>query len=75
MIVSVNEQVSGHKVVVTEAPPAGSGQRQATCQCGWHSSQGHTEQVMPQIRSHLDAAVGSRPDAAVRSKPKQRRYR
>jgi hypothetical protein len=73
MIISVNEQVSGHKVVVTEAPPAGSGQRQASCQCGWRSPQGRTEQVMPAIRTHLDAAVGSRPDAAVRSKP--RRYR
>jgi hypothetical protein len=68
MIVSVNEQVSGHKVVVTEAPPAGSGRRQASCQCGWRSPQGRTEQVMPQIRSHLDAAVGSRVDPAVRSK-------
>jgi hypothetical protein len=34
MIISVNEQVTGHKVVVTEAPPAGSGHRQASCQCG-----------------------------------------
>jgi hypothetical protein len=59
MIVSVNEQVSGHKVVVTEAPPAGSGQRQASCQCGWRSPAGRTEQVMPAIRTHLDAAVGS----------------
>lgn len=73
MIVAVNEQVSGHKVVVTEALPAGSGQRQASCQCGWRSSPGRTEQVMPQIRTHLDAAVGSRPDAAV--VPKRRRYR
>jgi hypothetical protein len=60
MIVSVNEQVSGHKVVVTEAPPAGSGQRHASCQCGWRSPQGRTEQVMPAIRTHLDAAVASR---------------
>jgi hypothetical protein len=68
MIVSINEQISGHKVVVTEAPPAGGGQRQASCQCGWRSPQGRTEQVMPEIRTHLDAAVGSRPDPAVRSK-------
>jgi hypothetical protein len=73
MIVSVNEQVSGHKVVVTEASPAGSGQRHASCQCGWKSPQGRTEQVMPAIRTHLDTAVRARPDPAVRAKP--RRYR
>jgi hypothetical protein len=60
MIISVNEQVTGHKVVVTEAPPAGSRHRQASCQCGWRSPQGRIEQVMPQIRTHLDAAVASR---------------
>ena len=60
MIISVNEQVTGHKVVVTKAPPAGSGHRQASCQCGWRSPQGRTEQVMPQIRTHLEAAVASR---------------
>jgi hypothetical protein len=74
MIVSVNEQVSGHKVVVTEAPPAGSGHRQSSCQCGWTSPPGRTEQVMPQIRTHLDAAVASRPDAAA-VRPQRRRYR
>jgi hypothetical protein len=73
MIVAVNEQVSGHKVVVTEAPPVDSGQRQASCQCGWSSPQGRTEQVMPQVRTHLDAAVRARPERAVR--PKRRRYR
>jgi hypothetical protein len=73
MIVSVNEQVSGHKVVVTQAPPPSSGQRQASCQCGWTSPQGSTEQIMPQIRTHLDAIVGSRPGPAVRAK--RRRYR
>jgi hypothetical protein len=60
MVVSVNEQVTGHKVVVIEAPPAGSRQRQASCQCGWRSPQDRTEQVMPQIRAHLDAAVTAR---------------
>jgi hypothetical protein len=59
MIISVNEQVTGHKVVVTEAPAASGGQRWASCQCGWRSPQGRTEQVMPQIRTHLDAAVRS----------------
>jgi hypothetical protein len=60
MIVSVNEQVTGHKMVITEAPVAGGGQRQASCQCGWTSPQGRTEQVMPQVRTHLDAAVRSK---------------
>jgi hypothetical protein len=72
MTVSVNEQVSGHKVVVNEAPPAGSGHRQASCQCGWSSPPGRTEQVMPQIRTHLETAVCSRPDAAVRSKHRRK---
>jgi hypothetical protein len=71
MIISVNQQVSGHKVVVTETPPAGSGQRQASCQCGWRSPQGHTEQVMPAIRTHLDAAVAAKPRASGR--PSQRK--
>jgi hypothetical protein len=66
MIISVNEQVSGHKVVVTEAPVAGGGQRQASCQCGWRSPQGRTEQVMPAIRTHLDAAVAANPRASGR---------
>ena len=70
MIVSVNEQVSGHKVVVTETP-AGGGQRQASCQCGWRSPQGRTEQVMPAIRTHLDAAVAAKPRASGR--PSQRK--
>ena len=71
MIISVNEQVSGHKVVVTEAPPTGSGQRQASCQCGWRSPPGHTEQVMPTIRTHLDAAVAAKPQSGGR--PSQRK--
>jgi hypothetical protein len=64
MSISVNEQVSGHKVVVTQ-PPDGGGSRQASCQCGWRSPPGRTEQVMPAIRSHLDAAVAARPQAAA----------
>jgi hypothetical protein len=71
VIVSVNEQVSGHKVVVTEAPPEGSGQRQASCQCGWKSPPGRTEQVMPAIRTHLDAAVAARTTGSGR--PSQRK--
>jgi hypothetical protein len=57
MTISVNEQVSGHKVTVTAVPPAGSGRRSASCQCGWRSPTGRTEQVMPEIRAHLDSAV------------------
>jgi hypothetical protein len=57
MIISVNEQVAGHKVVVTDAPPAESGRRQASCECGWGTRAGNTEQVMPEIRTHLEAAL------------------
>ena len=57
MTVSVNEQVAGHKVIVKAAPPADSARRQASCECGWKSSIGHTEQVMPEIRSHLESAL------------------
>jgi hypothetical protein len=60
MIISVNEQVAGHKVVVTAAPTAGSGRRRASCECGWGSRVGNTEQVMPEIRTHLDVAVRAR---------------
>jgi hypothetical protein len=57
MTISVNEQVAGHKVIVRPAPPAGSGRRSASCECGWRSQTGRTEQVMPEIRTHLDSAV------------------
>jgi hypothetical protein len=57
MTISVNEQVAGHKVTVRAAPPAGSGQRSASCECGWRSRTGSTEQVMPEIRTHLDSVV------------------
>jgi len=56
-IISVNEQVAGHKVTVRPAPPAGSGRRSASCECGWKSRTGSTEQVMPEIRTHLDSAT------------------
>ena len=59
MTISVNEQVAGHKVTVRPAAPAQGGQRRASCQCGWTSPIGSTEQVMPEIRSHLDAAVAA----------------
>jgi len=57
MTISVNEQVAGHKVTVRPAPPAGSGRRSASCECGWKSRTGSTEQVMPEIRTHLDSAT------------------
>jgi hypothetical protein len=37
MTISVNEQVAGHKVTVRSAVRTKSGQRQASCQCGWES--------------------------------------
>ena len=42
MTISVNEQVTGHKVTVRSAAPTRSGQRHASCQCGWTSSIGST---------------------------------
>ena len=49
MIVSINEQVAGHKVTVRRAGQATSGHRRASCECGWESRIGRTEQVMPEI--------------------------
>ena len=57
MTICVNEQVAGHKVTVRSAGRAELGQRQASCECGWESGIGTTEQVMPEIRTHLDGAV------------------
>jgi hypothetical protein len=57
--ISVNEQVTGHKVTVTPAARADSGQRHASCECGWQSRIGSTEQVMPEIRTHLEAALAA----------------
>ena len=59
MTISVNEQVTGHKVTVAPAARAQSGQRRASCQCGWQSGIGSTEQVMPEIRTHLEAALAA----------------
>jgi hypothetical protein len=59
MTISVNEQVSGHKVTVAPAARADSGQRRAGCECGWQSRIGSTEQVMPQIRTHLETALAA----------------
>jgi predicted small metal-binding protein len=57
--ISVNEQVTGHKVTVRPAALADRGQRHAGCQCGWQSRIGSTEQVMPEIRTHLEAALAA----------------
>jgi hypothetical protein len=57
MTISVNEQVAGHKVTVRPAARLRSSQRHANCECGWQSRIGTTEQVMPQIRTHLEAAL------------------
>jgi hypothetical protein len=56
MTISVNEQVAGHKVTVRAAGRTKGGQRRARCACGWDSGIGSTEQVMPEIRAHLEAA-------------------
>ena len=59
MTISVNEQVAGHKVTVRAAGRAERGQRRARCACGWESRIGSTEQVMPEIRTHLEAALAA----------------
>jgi hypothetical protein len=59
MTISVNEQVAGHKVTVRSAARTKSGQRRASCECGWESRIGSTEQVMPEIRTHLETALAA----------------
>jgi hypothetical protein len=59
MTISVNEQVAGHKVTVAPAGRAKRGRRRASCECGWESGVGSTEQVMPEIRTHLEAALAA----------------
>jgi hypothetical protein len=76
MTISVNEQVAGHKVTVRPAAPTDSGQRHASCQCGWNSRTGSTEQVMPEIRTHLDTALrATKPRAGQPTKPQSRIFR
>jgi hypothetical protein len=74
--ISVNKQVAGHKVTVRPAAEPQSGQRHASCECGWQSRIGSTEQVMPEIRTHLDAAVAAA-QSPVRppTKPGSRTFR
>ena len=59
MTISVNGQVAGHKVTVRLAGRPEGGQRRARCACGWESRIGSTEQVMPEIRTHLEAALAA----------------
>jgi hypothetical protein len=76
MTISVNEQVAGHKVTVSPAGRAERGHRRASCQCGWASRIGRTEQVMPEIRTHLDAALAARqPRGGPPTKPGSRSFR
>jgi hypothetical protein len=57
--ISVNEQVAGHKITVRLAAGTKASQHRASCECGWKSRIGSTEQVMPEIRTHLDAALAA----------------
>jgi hypothetical protein len=67
---SVNEQVAEHRVTVRPAARAEGGQRHAGCECGWQSRIGSTEQVMPEIRTHLEAALAAaQPARRPSSKP------
>jgi hypothetical protein len=76
MTISVNEQVAGHKVTVRSAGRAASGQRRASCECGWTSRIGSTEQVMPEIRIHLEAALAaSQRPVGPPTKPGSRSFR
>jgi hypothetical protein len=74
--ISVNEQVAGHKVTVRPAARAARGHRRASCQCGWQARIGSTEQVMPQIRTHLEAALAAtQPPVGPPTKPGSRSFR
>jgi hypothetical protein len=74
--ISVNQQVAGHKVTVKPAAPADSGQRLASCECGWESRLGSTEEVMPEIRTHLDTAVAAtQPPAGQPTEPRSQVFR
>jgi hypothetical protein len=74
--ISVNEQVAGHKVTIRPAARTQSGQRRASCECGWESRIGSTEQVMPEIRTHLDVALAAAPPPVrLPTKPGSRTFR
>jgi hypothetical protein len=74
--ISVNEQVAGHKVTVRSVARFERGQRRASCECGWQSRTGSTEQVMPEIRTHLEAALSApQPPVGPPPKPGSRSFR
>jgi hypothetical protein len=76
MTISVNEQVAGHKVTVRSAARIKSGQRHASCQCGWESCTGSTEQVLPEIRTHLERALAATQGRVGQpTKPSSRMFR
>jgi hypothetical protein len=76
MTISVNEQVAGHKVTIRPAPRTNTNQRYASCECGWESRIGSTEQVTPEIRTHLDAVLAaSQPRMGQPTKPRSRSVR
>jgi hypothetical protein len=74
--ISVNEQVAGHKITVRVAGRANSSQRRASCECGWESGVGRTEQVMPELRTHLDVALAAtQPPGGQPTNPSSRNFR
>jgi hypothetical protein len=76
MTISVNEQVAGHKVTVRPTTRVQSGQRRGSCQCGWAWRIGSPEQVMPEIRTHLEAALAAtQPPVGPPAKPGSRTFR
>ena len=76
MTISVNEQVAGHKVTVRAAARTKTSQRCASCECGWASRIGTTEQVMPEIRTHLEAALAAtQPRVGPPTTPRSRIFR
>jgi hypothetical protein len=60
MTISINEQVVGHKVTVVSARPAATDRRSASCECGWTSRTGRTEEVMPEVRTHLESVIAGK---------------
>jgi hypothetical protein len=69
----VNEQIPGHKVIARPAAPTKTSQRHASCECGWESRIGTIEQVMPELRTHLDEALAAaQPPVEQPTKPGSR---
>ena len=73
MTIFINEQIPGHKVIVRPAAPTKTSQRHASCECGWESPIGSIEQVMPEMRTHLDEALAAaQPPVGQPTKPGSR---